>query len=454
MGLFSRVFGVSEQEVTTKPQSKGIGYVARGGVSWKKIDDLPQDESIQLMYIKAYANFGIIAKIIDGSTEQVVQDFYFDGPNAEKLELVRKQLNIDSHFFTVCKTLLKHGNCWVEVVGSGDNLQSLKILPPEEMSVIREATGKILAYVQTTGTKSIVWGRLPEGAIQGKFVVAGDIKNIIHYMFNRQAGEKYGQSLIRPALRMLQVREQIEKDLPVIMQRYLSPIIVAYCGNDESPVSQEQILDVKDKLKNIYADTEYAVSHLIKFDVLGFKDKGVIPLAEIFKIIDTDIMMAMGMYPVLVGKESVGDTKSAETQLRSESRHIKAIQRELKTEFEDKFIIGLGIGNEKDSLVWAHTDERELVEHIANVIQVYGAGLITRQKANELLPKQFHEELPEDADGLAQGTLPTPPPTNPNDPTQSTSMISGQRVKRDDHRNPLDKKVKDTGKSQHEVSKK
>lgn len=459
--LTPKFFSITESEHQDKKGSEGIGIVARNHYGFSKVDDLPQDEGLQELYNKAYDNFGIVAKIIDTTTEQTVQDFSFEGKNSKNLEELRKKLNIDRHLHRVCKTMIKNGNCFVEVVKSKKNMFKLKLLPPEQMVVVRKPTGMIIAYVQVTTTKNIIWGEIDErlSIFSGKTnSVVGKKEDIIHYAFNAQAGAKYGLSLIRPAMRMLRVKEQIEGDLPIILQRYLSPIIHAKVGNEDMRPTKDQVEEVGNKLKNIYADTEYATDYLVDLQVLGFKDKGAMDVESIINIIDKDIMMAMGMYPVLTGKTDVGDTKSAEVQLRAEGRHIKAIQRELKTEFEDKFIIGQGLGTDDDHLVWELVDERERVEHIANVIQIFQAGLLTKQKANELLPKEFHEVLPKEelvdiGSDSDSGTTPHQKPIvqNPTDSHQSTQMVSGQRVPRDDHRNPLDKKVRDTGKSQHEV---
>jgi len=365
----------------------------------------------------------------------------------------------ESHSFLTVNGIVH--NCWVEVVKDKKKIVKLKLLPPEQMVVIRSVKGKVEAYVQQTATRNIIWGKV-EGShsifnTDKPYLKVGELKDIIHYTFNRQAGDKYGQSLIEPAMRMLNVKFKVENDLPILIERYLAPLIHFKVGNEEKPVTQSQLEDIRDKLKNIYADTEFVTDWTVESSVLGFENKGVFNIKDIMDVIDKDIMAAMGMFPVLTGKTDSGDTKSAEVQLRAEGRHIKAIQRELKTEFEDKFIQAQGIGTDKDELVWEMTDEREVVEHIANVVQLAGAGLITPQKANDLLPKKFHETLPEMDIQTGLGGQPLSqskkPITNPTDPHQSTQMVSGQRVNRDDHRNPLDKKVKDTGKSQHEVKK-
>ena len=436
------------------PIKRGGGYASRDIDIFGDKDTSEQDINNHNKYMNSYDTIGIVSRIVNSTTEQAVQNFYFKGKSKDDLEKLRKELNLDIHFHRVCKCMLKHGGCWVEVVKNGDKISKLKILPPEQMVVVRDRFGVILAYVQATEHKNIIWGKISKDDrifnTARKNVVVGKVEDIIYYIFNLQAGEKYGTSLIKPALPMINVRKAVCSMIPTIVQRYISPIIHAKVGNEESEPTPAQVENIKNQLKDIYADTEYVTHYAIDLSVLDFANKGVLPIDTILNTIDSDIMVAMGAYPVLLGKSSQGDGGS-EVQLRAESRHVKAIQREIKTEFEDKFIIGLGIGTEEDTLEWEITDERELVEHINHVITLKNAGLITPQKANDLLPQVFHEDLPEELKNTNIQTDTDLNKPNPTDPTKSSEMIEGQRVKRDDHRNPLDKKVKKTDKSEHEV---
>ncbi len=457
MAFLPKLRRLFEAEGTVETNKLGAGFLARTTFAPFKVDDAPQDEAAQELYLKFYNNVGIVAKIIDTTTEQTVQDFWFEGPSATELEVLRKELNLDRHLARVCKCMLKHGNAYVEVVKDGEKIVRLKLLPPEQMVVVRLRTGKVLAYVQRTMSKNLVWGTTDKSnsLFAGENVVVGKVSDIVHYTFNRQAGDKYGTSLMQAALKMLAIRNHLVQNLPLLMDRYLAPLIHVKVGDEQNPPSDSLVQDIKDKLRNIYMDSELVTHYAISAEVLGFKDKGALDVKELFEIVDKDIMMAMGMYPVLTGKAETGDTKSSEVQLRAESRHIKSIQRELKTEFEDKFIVAQGIGSADDQLVWGITDEREEIEHVQNTVALFNAGLLTRQKANDLLPRRYHEENLPEGDELAVGKTKEEMQMkmqNPNDPTQSTQMRDS-RVKRDDVRNPLDKQVKETPAAKHEVSK-
>lgn len=222
------------------------------------------------------------------------------------------------------------------------------------------------------------------------------------------------------------------------------------------PVNDESVIEeIRSYMKDIYADTEYVTNHTISMDVKSFKDTGYVDIVNFMKMLDVEIMRAMGVQPVAVpGVE--GEGKDSEVQLRFEGRRVKAIQREMKKTFENNFVAKLKL-DEETEIVWDYADERELVEHINNVKMMWETGLITRQKANDLLPRKFHEKLPQDKAKDLKDESEDPRVMgvdNPTDPTKSTDMVDGQRVNKDDHRNPLDKKIVKTEKSEREVQRK
>ena len=67
----------------------GIGLVARSNsyssTPAEQIEGLPQNQILQNKYVNAYHNYPIVNGAIDLTAEQVVQDFYFDGPDSDEL---------------------------------------------------------------------------------------------------------------------------------------------------------------------------------------------------------------------------------------------------------------------------------------------------------------------------------------------------------------------------------
>lgn len=383
MGIFDTfrkpVIGIKEA---------GIGLVSRGSY-WGKVDEDPQNLSLQQKYDNAYNNFPIVAAAIDTTAEQTVQDFYFEGPHSKELTDWAEVVNLPQKFDIIAKHMLKNGNIWSE----HPNNNVMKLINPKTMKTWRTRTDDIVGHSQEIdSTNKILWGSTGDKTKDQTFTKHAPIKNIVHFKFNAHAGEKYGSSIIHSVLPLLEIKSQIEGDLKIIVRRYSAPIIHAQVGDEMHLPSDDDLTSIKAGLKDIYADTEYVTNYLTKFDVLGFEGKAL-NVDYILKHVDNNILVGLRVFKEVIGMEG-GGKESAEVKLRAYGRHVKALQRAIKTEFEDKIIIGLELGNQKDHLVWGDAEEREQEIEIDQIRGLVTDGIITPQKANSLLPPEFQEELP------------------------------------------------------------
>jgi len=439
--------------VGIKESGKGLVSSKDSMIFPKNIDNEQKDISIYEMYRNAYLRVPIVAAAIDTITSQTVQEFFFEsadtdftlqGPPPVTKTVVKKrkvsaierfadEQNLQVFFNRVVKNMLIYGNSYVEVVSKGRRIEELKILDPITMDVVRKATGKVIAYIQRAGTTEIVWGDMNAKGVGSRAKKVGSVKDIVHFKFNVIGSDKYGTSLIHRVLPIVDTKLDIERDMNVLIQRYVTPIIHAMVGDDNHPASQSDVDSVTAKLEDIYADTEYVTSHLVKMNVLGFQGKAL-PLEPLFSHVDMQIMTGMLVPPVLLGRSEGADRAIAEVQLRNFGRTINAIQRVLKVEFEDKIIKNFFGGGVK--LIWGTADERESQIDIDMIRGLTTDGIITAQKANSLLPPKFHEKLPD-------LPPPTPRPTQSNksaptdtDPTMTT--LDKGRAKKTDLKSPLD----------------
>ena len=400
----------------------GIGLVAPKNFYGDE-DSEPQNISLQQMYDNAYLNFPLVNKAIDTTTEQVVQEFYFEGPNKKTILDFADVHNLGIFFYNINKLLLKNGNAWVEVPKKNGEILELKILDPKTFTVVRERTGKILAHVQNVNNFFVVWSDLSTEKLEEikiKFDVRKPLGDIVHFKWNVIGNEKYGTSLIHSLLSLLDTKADIEEDLKVIIRRYAAPIIHAKVGSENSPPTKEQIVQVKNSLTDIYSDTEYATSYLVELVVLGFEGKGM-DVSSIIQHVDTNIMAGLQVPSVLLEGGSATD-RDSDVKLRSFNRHVKAIQRHIKVQFEDKIIVGQKLGTIKDKLVWGSAEEREKEVEFDLIRGLVKDGVITAQKANSLLPPKFHERLP-------------PKPVFEEMPIPDTSLKGSDKIK-DNPTNP------------------
>jgi hypothetical protein len=392
-----------------------------------------------------YKRQPLVQGIIDIKTDQVVQDFYFDGPSKVKLQKWGDKVNLQHFLHRVCKQMLIYGNAYVEAIGKDKNLE-LKILNSEWMRVIRKQNGTIIGYVQKiAGKDQILWGTTGNKLRDVRFTKKLKLDSISHFKFNVIGSEKYGTSTLRSVLPSVQTKLDMEEDLSKVTKRYISPLIWAKVGNDDLPASEADITTVAQELEDIHSESEFTTSHLVELQVLGFQGKGI-DINGPFKHVDSQIISGGQVPGFLLGRGEGVDRAVAEVGLRSFGRHIKSIQRTLKVEFEDQIIRKQGLGSEKDKLIWIQADEREMDMEIERIRGLVTDGILTAQKANDLLPPRFTEQLPEPEvlpdprASQALGGDKIPASQNPNDPTKSTQMKDGKRVTRSEVKSPLDDK--------------
>ena len=395
MVKFLEMLGFGKAKLGIK--EAGIGILARNNsFDVGGIDNEEQNISIQQRYNNSYNNFPIIAGAIDITAEQAIQNFYFEGSDKEKCEKFADDHNLGVVFYSLCKHLLRNGNCWIEFPKKGEEIIEVKMIDPVTMTTWRMKTGEVIGHSQNIDlSKRVLWGTTGDATKDAQFSKRAKLSDIAHFTFNKFGGDKYGNSIIHPVLPLLNIKDRIESDLMVIVRRYAAPIIHAQVGDETHLPSNDDITTVKNGLKDIYADTEYVTNFLTKMSVIGFEGKAL-RLGEITKHIDSQIIAGLQVPAVLLGLGEGTNKAVAEVQLRSFGRHIKSIQRQMKTQFEDMVIVKQMGLNPDNKLIWGEAEEREYEIGMDIIRGLVTDGLITPQKANDLLPPKFHEELPEE----------------------------------------------------------
>jgi len=429
----------------------GMGLVFRANHS-KQIDDDKQDDDYGNLLIelrKTYMNMPLVQGQVDIKTDQTIQEFHFEGPSKVKNTKFADEQNLMQFFHRICKLMLIYGNGYVEVVKSrSGKIQDLKILNTEWMRVIRKSNGDVIGYLQkVAGKDAIIWGSTGN-ANRDALLKKLPLKNISHFRYNVIGSEKYGTSMFHSSLPMISVKSGMESDLQKLMKRYISPLIHLKVGNDDLPASSGDIATVSSEVQDINSESEFVTSHLVEANVLGFDKKGV-EITAPFTHVDTQIIAGGQVPSFLLGMGAGVDRAVAEVGLRSFGRHIKSIQRSLKVQYEDQIIVKHGLGTNKDKLVWNQADERDTDLEVEQVRGLVTDGIITPQKANDLLAEidpKFAEKLPNPVE------LATPRPGQgkggdkisqlelPNDPTKSTRVKPGKRVVKSDVKKPGDDK--------------
>jgi len=448
MSIFGnkKIIGISEAGLGLVPKNQNDSSVNETSKKEEYFEDADEIDK----YDHAYRNCSHVGTAIDITAEQVSQNFYFEGPDKDALTKWADDVNFDLWLPQVVKNMLKHGKCYGEliplkngVLGFGKKyklnnpLNPNKILPTGTMGIIK----KVTSIYPTHFLQKVEWGSViywgaskPEKYPQSK--KSGKLEDIYRFEWNN------GLSIIHSSLLHVQIKDQMESDLPVITRRYVAPIIDISVGDENNQPNDTDIDSIKAKVDDIYADTEFVHSYLVKSSVLGFQGR-MVDTSPLFEHVDYNIEVGTQTpIDMFFGKGS--NEKGSETKLRNYGRHVKHIQRILKAEIEDK-ILSRMTGNKDNDIVWGYNEEREKEMEIDIVRGLKTDGIITPQKANDLLPDRYKEVLPDNlkdpqkammngmngnpqnkgADGMKDRH-------NKTDPTKSTQIEDGKRLNKKD----------------------
>lgn len=451
MGIKSFINNVREsfsgKTISIEESGFGLARIPQGSYLADTTEDSSRQAKLKF-YKQAYLNEPVIYAAIETKVNQVVQEFWFEGPNKDRLMKEKDRLNMQGFMQNLSRTLFIYGDAFIETVREKTKIKEFKVLNPETMVVYTDPTGKEIGYGQVIEDKKLVlWGTTGNPQEDNGFdkkLPASKMEFISHFKLNPIAISKYGVSMIQPVSEAIEIKNSLEQDMKVVVKRYTAPLIHAKVGTDDRPALTSDVDAVAQVLEDITAQSEVVTSHLVSMDVLTFGGKGQ-DLKTPIDHINSEVVTGTNVPGILIGKPTGGE-RDAEVQLRNFGRHVKNIQRQIKTDVEDKLLQKQLGAKPDDKLVWGYVDEREEVAATSQLQGLVGQGIITQQKGNDLLPPKFQETLPK-IQPQSNPNTPTPPGQprgsqtdpeklkqveKPNDPTMSKKLIPGQRVKKSD----------------------
>jgi hypothetical protein len=168
-------------------------------------------------------------------------------------------------------------------------------------------------------------------------------------------------------------------------------------GNEERPAKQSEIDAVSADFEEIYADTEYVTDHRTELTMVGAQGVAL-DLNPPLTYIEHQLVAGLQVPLSLLGRGEGTNRATAEVQLANFDRRVKVLQRIIKRTVElEVFKRALNKGDDEEvpKLVWGEAEEREEAANMDMIIKLKQGGIITAQKANDLLPEEFREKLPE-----------------------------------------------------------
>ena len=281
---------------------------------------------------KCYINIPKVFRAINMRAEFAVQGgFKLVGNDADvdRLNKWRRRVSLDTILLTIVRNMLKYGNCFVEIVGSGDTTR-LQFLPTERMRVIRESVEKdnktyfthdIAGYAEMdeSNTKPIVEWRGEE------------MDNIIHFKWNDDGTSAYGVSEIQPALIVLSDKLDSEAVITRILKFHADARIIYQCGREEAPYNDPQMNSFVGTLEERVIGGDAAIAGDIRPIIIQPKSNPEI--VELLNHVEQQVDACLNSPAVslLTGKM---DGQASLTMMDAMERDVKTIQDSLFAPFE------------------------------------------------------------------------------------------------------------------------
>lgn len=213
----------------------------------------------------------------------------------------------------------------------GWKIHELKLLPPEEMRPVRNASGDILGYVQYPfqGTyTSLSPGHAK--MYEDKGAVIFKPEEILHFKLDPEPGQAYGTSLLESVKDILAIIVGMREDIGMIIKNYAAPTVLYRIGTDLIPASLPTVTQFRDNLvAQMKVSSNIVTSTMVSHEVVA-PGKGVMNVEGYFKIMLNMLFGSMGMPEILLGQGQETTEATARMQLEAVSNFVKMMHQLIK----------------------------------------------------------------------------------------------------------------------------
>jgi len=231
---------------------------------------------------------------------------------------------------------------------SGWKVEQIKPIKPQQMRVIRDQSGTVLAYVQIPPSAPFEEYKFDNSKDKFKQieVFMKDAKDkgyiwfapeeIIHLKWNPKPSEAYGNSPLEAMKDGIAVLLGMFEDIGIIVRNYAGPTFFFRVGTDDIPATPETLEYIRSELvADVMSNAHIITSSLVQAEVLS-AGKATMDLEGYFQIALSYVLLGFGVPEILMGQGKSTTEATAKTQLEAFSRLIKTIQGYIRSEIEMK----------------------------------------------------------------------------------------------------------------------
>jgi hypothetical protein len=302
--------------------------------------------------------------------DMIVPSYYTEMPedvdeehaNKKLIDKYGEDVNLDEDLQITARTMLGKGFCPVERLSDYD----LKILPPETFFIYKSKQGKMLKYTQEID-KGIV------ATWEGK-----DMEDIILFVNNEDPTHPYGHAVVDPIVDLVEARQQMNKDMPLVIHNYAYPTGVLTTSKGREAIQKQ--FEEKEPEEWIFIGN--VMEGEVKWDTITVDPRA--SWINYIELIYYQICEALHA-PLLLYLKNATEA-SANVMMEAVDRYVQGIQRYIKRRVE-RYLFEPQCGEPVPRLVWGQPKTGLEEIELSSIAQLVQSGAIMPNQAQDLLKK-------------------------------------------------------------------
>jgi len=276
--------------------------------------------------------------------------YAFVGKNEQSLEYIRMRLEMmaiatqtptEELFKGIADDVVRYANCFL-VKARGKSGQGLAPgvvanpmppakypvvgyfrLPPQTMSIQRDANGNITKYRQEVEGGGDALEFRPE--------------DIVHITVNRPVGEAFGIPWISPVIEDVRLLRKVEENAALLLYRHIFPLLAYTVGIAEPGYesTDEEIANLQSVIEDMPTDGAIVLPERHKIQAVNIQTMDVRPLMDYF---ENRVFTGMGMSQVDMGRGDTANRNTADAMSGMKADRVKGWQQQIQVQI-DKFMI-------------------------------------------------------------------------------------------------------------------
>ena len=388
-----------------------------------------------------YINGGIVAQAIDSYVASVVSNGFqlIDSitgerytPNTKIIDELEQRVDFTTAFEKIALDCLVYGFAWGESIEEDKKIVRFVVLPPTEIDMRRDKSGKIKEIKQIRNGKEVAsWSGKSLDSI---FYVA---VNLLH------DGQKYGIGLMEKIYDDAKSWKEQGDDLGAVTKFVAYPFRVVYVGNDTYPASEASVTGVANEVEELEPGDWLATRHNIKFEFIS--PEAPEALTSHYKEETRNLIVSMGIPNMYAALETI-DAQTLKEIRNTFNATVRSLQTTIATAWENQVISRqfdlLGKTKKRSDIVPVSIVWNPLTVSVLSILeltQLVTAGVVSIGEARRILESMGY--------GLLRGTkseemedLPIAQPMLPVKPGQSP--LPAPKESHPDDKNPDKEPVK------------